>query len=236
MSGYPSITFHNPTSIYGREKWDGFRNEGFSTDIIAKVETWFPERETDREYNNDYRSFLCNRLQRRSRNQSQNNRGGCALWLNKKTCTETKREFRSYGDEGIPIQALCVTFKYQRQYFAVLIIYSPPGRSLIGRSNKNTKLVQNMLKRGRNSNIPKDNYIVMGDFNRSTLGTERQLGVKFHLYAQGVSKLDQIYGTNKSIPYNVATPRDPEKYNLDHQTETKERHRILEIKAKSPEE
>lgn len=58
----------------------------------------------------------------------------------KKTCTETECVFESYGDAKFPLETLG-EFKYQRQYFAVLIIYSPPGRSRNGRSMKNTELV-----------------------------------------------------------------------------------------------
>ena len=231
MSGYPSITYHNPTSICGKDKWNGFRNEGFKTDLIAIVETWFPEGETDRVYNDDYKHFLCNRQHGKKKKQRQHNSGGCALWLNKETCTETRRQFRTQGENKFRLEALCVTFKYERQYFAVLIIYSPPGPSRSGRSLKNRELVQKMMEKGRTLNIPMDNYIVIGDFNKSTLGTPRQLGLlgaKFYDYSQGVSTLDQIYGTKKPNPYRVST-RDPENYNLYHKPKTKAMHRIIEL-------
>lgn len=86
------------------------------------------------------------------------------------------------------------------------------------------------MKKGRNLNIPTDNYIVIGDFNRSTLGTERQLGARFNDYSQGVSKLDQIYGTKTPLPYSVST-RDPEEYNRNHKPKTKAMHRIIELKG-----
>ena len=230
MSGYPSITYHNPTSICGKEKWKGFRAEGLSTDIIAICETWFHWQKEDRVYNDRYNGFFCDRRQKENQ-KLHYIRGGCALWLDKNSCTEQSLLFRSnaYG-----LEALCVKFTYEDQYFAVLVIYSPPGEAQDGRSIKNTKLVKIMLRKGINLNIPTDNYIVIGDFNRSTLGTERQLGARFYDYSDGVSELDQIYGTKQSNPYRVST-RDPKKYNLNHKPETKAMHRIIELEEIIPE-
>ena len=60
MSLYPSFTYHNPTSICEKDKWNVFCEEGFSADIIAICETWFPAGETDREYNDNYKGYFCN--------------------------------------------------------------------------------------------------------------------------------------------------------------------------------
>ena len=144
--------------------------------------------------------------------------------MQKKRCA-----FKNIGDEEFRLEALCVMFEYNDDDFAVLIIYSPPGRSRDGRSKRNTELVQKMLKEEKR--VPMDNYIVIGDFNRSTLGTERQLGAKFYDYSRGVSELDQIYGTKKSLPYSVST-RDPKKYNKHHKRKTKDMHKIIELEPK----
>lgn len=228
MSGYPSITYHNSTSICGKKKWNGFRKEGFSTDIIAICETWFPEDENDRKYDDDYEGYFCNRPQKKKK-KNEKNSGGCALWLNKETCKKKRCAFKSTGDKEFRLEALCVTFKYNDEYFAVLVIYSPPGRSRNGRSMKNTELVQKMLE--EEIHVPMDNYIVIGDFNRSTLGTERQLRAKFYDYSRGVSELNQIYGTKKPRPYSVST-RDPKEFNKHHKRKTKDMHMIIELEPK----
>lgn len=90
-------------------------------------------------------------------------------------------------------------------------------------------MVQKMLK--EEIHVPMDNYIVIGDFNRSTLGTERQLGAKLYDNSRGVSELDQIYGTKKPRPYSVST-RDPKEYNKHHQRKTKDMHMIIELEPK----
>lgn len=233
MSGYPSITYHNPTSICGKEKWKRFRAEGLSTDIIAICETWFHWQKEDRVYNDRYNGFFCDRRQKENQ-KPHYIRGGCALWLDKNSCTEQSLLFRSnaYG-----LEALCVRFQYRGQQFAVLVIYSPPGEAENSRSKKNTKFVQKMLVKGNELNIPEENYIVMGDFNKSTvtLGTEDQFGVTLHEYStlgnsQSVSELDKIYGTRTPRPYSDFTVRDPQKYNLLHKTRTKAMHKILELR------
>ena len=120
MHLYPSITYHNPTSIYSKEKWKGFQEENYSTDIIAACETWFRAEQKDRVYNDKYDGYFCNRRKGRG--------GGCALWLRKETCTEQKLLFIDNGDDDFRLEAFCVKFKYNYQYFVVLVIYSPPGK------------------------------------------------------------------------------------------------------------
>ena len=219
MHFYPSITYHYPRSIRSKEKCRGFQEEGFSTDMIAASVTWFREGEEDRVYNDKYDGYFCNRRKGRG--------GGCALWLRKETCTEQKLLFIDNGDDDFRLEALCVKFKYNHQFFVVLVIYSP-GKPRTDRDKKIIELFQEMVEEGRKSKIPKKNYIVIGNFNRSTVNLGK-LEVKCYDYSPGVSELHQIYGTNKSLPYSVNT-RNPIHYNQHHLDTTKSRYPIIELK------
>lgn len=223
MHFYPSITYHYPRSIRSKEKCRGFQEEGFSTDMIAASVTWFREGEEDRVYNDKYDGYFCNRRK--------GDGGGCALWLRKETCTEQKLLFIDNGDDYIRLEALCVKFKYNEQYFVVLVIYSPPGKPTGDRGKKNFELLGKMVEEGRKSKIPKKNYIVIGTFNRSKVkpGKKDQLRLTLYEYTGGMSELDQIYGTNKSLPYSVDT-RNPIHYNQHHLDKTKSKYPIIELK------
>ena len=223
MHFYPSITYHNPTSIYGEEKWRGFQEENYSTDMIATCGARFRESEEDRVLNDKYDGYFCNRRK--------GGGGGCALWLRKETCSKQKLLFIDNGDDYIRLEALCVKFKYNEQYFVVLVIYSPSRKSKKSRGKKNIQLLRKMVEEGRESKIPKKNYIVIGTFNRSKVnpGKEDQLEITFYDYSRGVSELHQIYGTNKSLPYSVNT-RNPINYNQHHLDTTKSRYPIIELK------
>ena len=230
MTDFPSITFHNPTSICGDTKWDGFRRENISTDMIAISETHFHDGKTDRIYNDRYEGFFCDRT-RLGRQPLHHIRRGCALWLKTEDCTNREVLFRENGDANLRFEALCVTFTYEQKNFAVLVVYNPPGRNYEQRSSVNTRIVRRMLEDTGEMSILRENCLVMGDFNRTTLGTERTLGCLHYDFSKGVSALDQIYGFDNNIPYSV-DKRRPKKYNTNHGEKASNMHKILELYSK----
>ena len=230
MTDYPSITYHNPTGICGDKKWEGFRREKFSTDIIAIAETHFHEKKEDRQYDESYEGFFCDR-KRVGRQPLHHIKGGCALWLKTENCTNGDVLFRENGDADLRFEALCVTFTYERKDFAVLVVYNPPRKTKFQRSRANTRIVERMLENAEKLSILRENCIVIGDFNRTTLGSCRSLRGNHYDYSRGVSGLDQIYGFNDIIPYSVDT-RNPNNYNTNHEKRSLKMHRILELYSK----
>ena len=200
--------------------------------MIAACNTWFREGEEDRVYNDKYDGYFCNRRKRYGYfcNRRKERGGGCALWLRKETCTKQKLQFIDNVDDDFRLEALCVKFKYNHKFFVVLAIYSP-GKPRTDRDKKIIELFREMVEEGRESKIPKQNYIVIAYFKRSEVNPEKKdrLRVTLYDYLRGVSKRHQIYGTNKSLPYSVDT-RNPIHYNQHHLDTTKRRYPIIELK------